>query len=211
MRHQRRGQDFDSHANIIVTNASLQAKKGGCMRCTSSLRSKTGVSWSEAGASKSSVGCHKGCHATNDCGFYESKCGSSLRKADFAVPVRLLFGLPCRSQQAPAIGAEKSVLPDSQSIEAFPSWQQTDQQRFGTISGTVVDQSGARVTGALIKLVRQDELPGAEVLSDENGQFFFSNVAPGLFHLTIMSDGLAPQSSPVTCILERPTSLRRSD
>ena len=105
----------------------------------------------------------------------------------------LLFSFPCRSQQAPAIGAEKSVLPDSQSIEAFPSWQQTDQQRFGTISGTVVDQSGARITGALIKLVRQDELPGAEVLSDENGQFSFSNVAPGPFHLTIMSEGLAPQ------------------
>ena len=105
----------------------------------------------------------------------------------------LLFSLPCRSQQAPAIGAEKSVLPDSQSIEAFPSSQQTDQQPFGTISGTVVDQSGARITGALIKLGREDELPGAEVFSDENGQFSFSNVAPGPFHLAITSEGLASQ------------------
>ncbi len=61
------------------------------MRRTSSLRSKTRVSWSEAGASKPFVGFHKGCHATNDRGFYESKCGSSLRKADIAVPVRPAF------------------------------------------------------------------------------------------------------------------------
>jgi len=33
----------------------------------------------------------KDCHATNDCGFYESKCGTSLRKADFAMPVRPAF------------------------------------------------------------------------------------------------------------------------
>jgi hypothetical protein len=105
----------------------------------------------------------------------------------------LLGGFPCRSQQTVAVGTEKSVSSDSLSTEAYTSWQQTDQQSFGTISGTVVDQSGARITGALVKLVREDELPGAEVLSDGNGQFFVSNVTPGPFHLTITSEGLAPQ------------------
>jgi hypothetical protein len=105
----------------------------------------------------------------------------------------LLGGFPCRSQQTVVVGTEKSVSSDSLSTEAYTSWQQTDQQSFGTISGTVVDQSGARITGALVKLVREDELPGAEVLSDGNGQFFVSNVTPGPFHLTITSEGLAPQ------------------
>jgi hypothetical protein len=80
-----------------------------------------------------------------------------------------------------------------QNTEASTYWQQTDQQQSGSISGTVVDQSGARITGALVKLVREGELSGAEVLSDDNGQFSFSNVAPGPFRLTITSEGLTPQ------------------
>jgi len=105
----------------------------------------------------------------------------------------LLCSSPCRSQQTPAIDTEKNALPDSQSTEVSASWQQTDRQRPGTIGGTVVDQSGARITGAVVKLVREGELSGAEVLSDDNGQFSFSNVAPGPFHLTIASEGLTPQ------------------
>jgi hypothetical protein len=105
----------------------------------------------------------------------------------------LLCSFPCRSQQPPIIGTEKIALSDPQSTEASTYWQQTDQQQSGSIRGTVVDQSGARITGALVKLVREGELSGAEVLSDDNGQFSFSNVAPGPFRLTITSEGLTPQ------------------
>jgi hypothetical protein len=105
----------------------------------------------------------------------------------------LLCSSPCRSQQAVAVDTAKSALADAQSPEAFTLAQQTDQQQPGSIRGTVVDQSGARITGALVKLVQEGELSGAEVLSDDNGQFSFSNVAPGPFHLTITSEGLTPQ------------------
>jgi hypothetical protein len=109
----------------------------------------------------------------------------------------LLCGFPCRSQQA-LVNTTKSDLtgsqnPNSQNTETFTLAQQADHQPSGSISGTVVDQSGARITGALVKLVREGESSGVEVLSDEDGQFSFSNVAPGPFHLTIACEGLAPQ------------------
>ncbi len=105
----------------------------------------------------------------------------------------LLGSLPCRSQQAAVGGTVKNVLADIESTEAFAPAQQADLQQPGAISGTVVDQSGARITGASVKLVREGESSGTEVLSDDNGQFSFSNVAPGPFHLTITSEWLAPQ------------------
>ena len=125
---------------------------------------------------------------------------STRKSPSFRLGRQILLGLcvllcssPCRPQQAPALGTEKSVLPDSQRTVVSPSWQQPDQQRPGSIHGTVIDQSGARITGASVKLVREGELPETEVLSGENGEFSFSNVAPGPFHLTITSEGLTPQ------------------
>jgi hypothetical protein len=105
----------------------------------------------------------------------------------------LLCALPCRSQQSPVVDTTNSALTDTQSAASFALALQSDQQQSGSISGTVVDQSGARITGALVKLAREDELQAVEVFSDDNGQFSFSNVAPGPFHLTITSEGLTPQ------------------
>ena len=105
----------------------------------------------------------------------------------------LLYGIPCRSQQIPADAAANTVFSDPQNAETYPLPPQASQQPTGSITGTIVDQSGARITGALIKLVREGESSGIEVLSDENGQFFFPNVAPGPFHLTAGSEGLAAQ------------------
>jgi hypothetical protein len=65
----------------------------------------------------------------------------------------------------------------------------------GSINGTVIDQSGAVVAGAQVKLSRDDQSPSQEVLSGDNGQFSFSNIIPGAFKLTITSPGLATQTS----------------
>jgi Carboxypeptidase regulatory-like domain len=105
----------------------------------------------------------------------------------------LLCCFPCRSQQAPIIHPAKSTLPDAPSTRASTLGQQTDQQRSGSISGKVIDQSGASISGVLVKLTREGQFSDAEALSDDNGQFAFSNVAPGDFHLSITSAGLASQ------------------
>lgn len=73
--------------------------------------------------------------------------------------------------------------------------QQKNQQLPGSISGTIVDETGAVVTAARVKLTRDDQSQAQEVLSGANGQFSFANVAPGSFHLTIASAGFATQTT----------------
>jgi hypothetical protein len=67
----------------------------------------------------------------------------------------------------------------------------------GSISGTVVDQSGAVVAGARVSLTGtgEDQSLKQEVPSDDDGQFSFANIVPGPFQLTITSEGFATQTS----------------
>jgi hypothetical protein len=110
------------------------------------------------------------------------------------------------SQHAPDLGPEHPAvtLADEQPPIAM----------FGTISGTVVDQSGALIRGARVTLTREgwsgedglnedhsnkdhsnnETLQLREVVTGDDGQFSFTNVTPGAFHLTIESAGLATQT-----------------
>jgi hypothetical protein len=105
----------------------------------------------------------------------------------------LLCGFPCRAQQTPIVDTAKRALPDSASTEASTPRQQTEQQPSGSITGKVVDQSGATISGVLVRLKREGQTSDTETFSDADGQFYFSNVAPGPFQLTITSEGLASQ------------------
>ncbi len=86
-----------------------------------------------------------------------------------------------------------------------PGWGQTPPQApvpgqvssptlSGSIRGTVVDQSGALVAGARVRLSREDQTVKQEVLSGSDGAFSFANVAPGPFQLTVTSAGFATQT-----------------
>src|SRR5271169_581867 len=105
-----------------------------------------------------------------------------------------------------------------QTTEQTPAPSQ-EQQLSGSITGTVVDVSGAVVAGARVKLARSvqsskdqsskdqpskdqssnnqssNQSPNQEMLSGGEGQFSFSTVAPGPFQLTITSAGFAAQVS----------------
>jgi hypothetical protein len=96
------------------------------------------------------------------------------------------FSTPAQSQQPPT---------DAQGTAATAGGQQLPDQLPGSISGTVVDQTGAGIAGARVKLSREDQSPDQEVLSGETGQFSFASVAPGPFQLTITSAGFTTQSS----------------
>ena len=69
------------------------------------------------------------------------------------------------------------------------------QQLSGTtINGTIVDQSGAVIAGAQVRLKVGDQSLTQEVLSGADGGFSFFNIPPGPFQLVITSAGFATQT-----------------
>ena len=113
-----------------------------------------------------------------------------------SLPV-LLCSFPASSQQPPIDQTTSSALSDSdsQGIQTSAAEQQHAEHQLGSIRGKVVDQSGADIAGAVVKLSREGQSASLEVTSGEDGLFAFSNVSPGPFQLTISSPGLASQQS----------------
>jgi len=85
-------------------------------------------------------------------------------------------------QQAPATPAPN-----------LTSSAQPDQLSPGSIGGTVVDETGAVVVGARVKLTRPDGSSAQELVSDEGGLFLFANVPPGDFEIKISAGGFTEQ------------------
>ncbi|HEV3481313.1 MAG TPA: carboxypeptidase-like regulatory domain-containing protein [Candidatus Acidoferrales bacterium] len=110
----------------------------------------------------------------------------------------LLFAMPssalAQSTQIPSATTAQGSQPAAPATDS-PATQQPDQQSSATLSGTVVDQTGAAVAGAQVSLMREDQSPKQEVPSGDDGQFSFDNLAPGLFHLTSAAPGFATQTS----------------
>ena len=65
----------------------------------------------------------------------------------------------------------------------------------GTISGSVVGQDGVTLAGVKVKLAMEGQLVSQEVLTGEDGQFRFTDVAPGSFQLTISAEGFSAHTS----------------
>jgi len=103
------------------------------------------------------------------------------------------FAASAQSTQTSGLQDEQNGASPSSRIVAPAPATQSDRQPAGSISGKIIDQSGSSIGGAQVKLTREDESPAQEILTDNNGQFSFSNVAPGPFYLTISSEGLASQ------------------
>jgi Carboxypeptidase regulatory-like domain len=73
-----------------------------------------------------------------------------------------------------------------------PSIEPQAEGKSGTVVGTVIDPTGAVVPKAQVRLT-PGRFKNQDVVSDDHGQFFFPNVEPGGFQLTITSAGFAPQ------------------
>ncbi|WP_433967688.1 carboxypeptidase-like regulatory domain-containing protein [Tunturiibacter gelidiferens] len=77
--------------------------------------------------------------------------------------------------------------PEQQSANFITS----DQQAPGSISGTVVDPSGAQVEGALVSIQFIDSRPQRTSATDSTGSFNFTGVTPGTFKIAVVSSGFA--------------------
>jgi Carboxypeptidase regulatory-like domain len=113
-----------------------------------------------------------------------------LRKLVWLSLSVLLCSFPAWSQQPPIDQTARSTPADTQGTQTSAGGQQHPEHQAGSIGGKVVDQSGANIAGAVVKLTREDQSSGLEITSDEDGLFAFSNVAPGPFKLTISAPGL---------------------
>lgn len=128
----------------------------------------------------------------------------------FVVPHALLCRAqsaePARSPDARSASAQYDLTPDSaQTGSAQTGLTQTglassgatsppDQPLTGCISGSVVDQSGAVVPGATVKVTLVGQPLNQQAVTGSNGQFFIANIAPGAFQLTVSSSGFSPKT-----------------
>lgn len=112
-------------------------------------------------------------------------------KFGLIVRVVLILGwMSCCMAQS----SEGTPLPNLRKANPVAKDNQLPPQGLpGTIIGTVVDQDGALIAGARVKLTDVDSL-NQELLSGPDGQFSFSNIAPGNFVLTITAPGFATQT-----------------
>jgi Carboxypeptidase regulatory-like domain len=94
-----------------------------------------------------------------------------------------------QSEQPPTFQGGETSTPGAQAAGVSGGQQQPDQQLAGNISGTVIVQTGALAVGAQVELTRDGQSQKQQAVTGDNGQFSFSNVPPGPFHLTVSSPG----------------------
>jgi TonB family protein len=87
-------------------------------------------------------------------------------------------------------------------------------QSFATLSGTLVDPSGAPIAQARVILTSADKQSKHEVLTAPAGAFQFVGVLPGVYELSTQVDGFAAAKENVTLApgqtLQRPLQVRMS-
>jgi len=77
---------------------------------------------------------------------------------------------------------------------AVPAGEQAEQQIPGTVTGTIVDTTGAAIGGARVALTSTRTPPNREMQTGVDGQFSFANIVPGPFQITVMAAGFTTQS-----------------
>jgi len=99
------------------------------------------------------------------------------------LPLALGFPAHLQPQQPPFVqapGTESPVIPQLLSA--------------GSISGTVMDETGAVILGARVTLTRAGQSAPQQMLSGDYGQFSFANLLPGTFQIRITASGFAART-----------------
>jgi Carboxypeptidase regulatory-like domain len=126
-------------------------------------------------------------------------CASaSLRRRSFWLRAATWFALGALFCAYPArIQAQNP--PDPEPAAASPAatapQQESDAKTPGTVTGTVLDSTGAAVAHARVTLTRPDQSPNQQTLAADDGQFSFANVPPGPFQITVTAEGFSTMVS----------------
>lgn len=105
------------------------------------------------------------------------------------------FSASAQTEQSPANLAVENSPPNFTTPKVAIKDVHDQQKVCGSISGSVIGQDGVAVAGAKVKLAQEGQPVGQEVVSLDNGQFIFTNVAPGPFRLMVTSEGFAAQTA----------------
>ncbi|HXW90379.1 MAG TPA: carboxypeptidase-like regulatory domain-containing protein [Terriglobales bacterium] len=88
-------------------------------------------------------------------------------------------------------------LPNSQPAAVTSACDSLSAPRLsGGIRGDVVDETGAVIAGAQVRLTGEGQSQPRDVLTGADGQFCFTNIAPGPFQLSITWEGFETQIIP---------------
>jgi len=108
---------------------------------------------------------------------------------------------PVNIQQIATLATPDEELPDAPGQQSS-NFLGSDQQATGSISGTILDPSGAQVEGALVSIQFLDSRPQRTIATDPTGSFNFTAVNAGTFKVTVISPGFARWISPALVILK---------
>jgi hypothetical protein len=81
---------------------------------------------------------------------------------------------------------------------ATPAAEPQGGVAIGTISGTVRDVTGAPLSGAQVKLLRDANTLAGQTVTAQDGRYFFTNIAPGPFELSIALAGFMSKTVSAT-------------
>jgi hypothetical protein len=101
-------------------------------------------------------------------------------------------------QQTVAIARSNSELPDAPGVvmeQQSASEQAPSVEGSATVSGVVLDLSGAALAGAQVSLTDRSETRRRKVKSGANGEFTFTALPPGLYQVVVEANGFEPFTS----------------
>ena len=113
----------------------------------------------------------------------------------------LLCMVPTRAlaqQQIAGREISRRSLPDVSLAKTDPrnSAQQTPiTEGSASVAGTVVDVRGAAVPGAEVTLTHEDGTGSHSMVSESDGEFNFTKITPGPYHVVVNAKGFAPFTS----------------
>src|SRR6185437_3665164 len=129
-----------------------------------------------------------------ECPLAVNKIGGRLKRNLIGY---LLFGLTIIPAQLLAQSTSGSVSPSSRARpgQSLPDAPSAAQREGASVSGTIVDSSGAVIAGAVVNLLRNGEAQVGSVSSGADGGFTFSNLSPGSFVITVTASGFQQSDS----------------
>jgi hypothetical protein len=104
--------------------------------------------------------------------------------------------LPQQQTAAPGVGSRSISDSPPPNLDPQNSAEQTPPaEATGSVAGTVLDASGATISGADVNLLHEDGSQLRTVVSEANGEFDFAKIPPGPYLVTVSATGFAPFTS----------------